>query len=344
MGRLAAVFLPGEAPSFYLELPRLRWPRALNVLRKTGARVRWYFAEILPLFLLASVLLWAGDLTGLLRRATELLVPVVRLIGLPAAAAPAFLYGFFRRDFGAAGLPYAPAALDLFHSQVKTACGTERADVGPFYCSGDRTVYLDLQFFSAMQRQFGLTGDFAEAYVVAHELGHHIQNLVGVTSRVAAAEQAVPDLANALSVDVELQADCLAGVWAHSAYTRNLLEPGDIEEALHAAQVVGDDFLARASGAQVNPDSWTHGSSAQRTQWSTTGSEAGRPDACKAFSAAGSSSSSSTASTEPAGFRGRAAYSGPASIPDVSGKSSFTILKFAMSVVESVCRYSRASR
>jgi len=124
-------------------------------------------------------------------------------------------------------------------------------------------VYLDIQFFSAMEAQFGISGDVAEAYVVPHELGHHIQNL--------------------LSVRVELQADCLAGVWAHSAYQRSLLGPGDIEQALHAAQVVGDDFLANASGSAVSPDSWTHGSSAQRQQWFTTGYADGRPSACDTF-------------------------------------------------------------
>jgi len=134
-----------------------------------------------------------------------------------------------------------------------------------------------------MQSQFGLTGDFAEAYVVAREVGHHVQNLVGVTSRVASADLASPTLSNALSIDVELQADCLAGVWAHSAYEHNLLEPGDIEEALHAAQIVGDDFLAHAAGATVDPDSWTHGSSAQRTERFTTGYSIGKVDACDTF-------------------------------------------------------------
>jgi uncharacterized protein len=147
-------------------------------------------------------------------------------------------------------------------------------------------VYLDISFFKSLEAQFGTTGDFAEAYVVAHEVGHHVQNLTGISGRVAAADQANPANANALSVRVELQADCLAGVWAHSAYQRDLLEPGDIEEALHAAEVVGDDFLAHASGAAVDPDSWTHGSSAQRQQWFTTGYEKGTPDDCDTFAGA----------------------------------------------------------
>jgi uncharacterized protein len=189
-------------------------------------------------------------------------------------------------EFTTAGLPYSAARLVLFQSQVSTACGNESASVGPFYCPGDGTVYLDISFFKSLEAQFGTTGDFAEAYVVAHEVGHHIQNLTGISGRVAAADQANPANANALSVRVELQADCLAGVWAHSAYERDLLEPGDIEEALHAAQVVGDDFLAHASGAAVDPDSWTHGSSAQRQQWFTTGYEKGSPDDCDTFAGA----------------------------------------------------------
>lgn len=190
----------------------------------------------------------------------------------------------WENDLTAAGVPYVPAHLVLFEAQASTACGTESANVGPFYCAGDRTVYLDIRFFTAMEAQFGLKGDFAEAYVVAHEFGHHIQSLLGITARVAAAARSDPPQANALSVREELQADCFAGVWAHSTYVRTLLEPGDIGEALHAAQVVGDDFLAHASGATaVDPDSWTHGSSAQRQRWFTTGYEVGRPDACNTF-------------------------------------------------------------
>jgi predicted metalloprotease len=186
-------------------------------------------------------------------------------------------------EFTASGLSYSPARLVLFQSQVSTACGHESANVGPFYCPVDSTVYLDTRFFQSLAAQFGVTGDFAEAYVVAHEVGHHIQNLVGITSRVGAADQAEPSASNSLSVRVELQADCFAGVWAHSTYERKLLEAGDIEEALNAAQVVGDDFLAHANGAAVDPDSWTHGSSAQRKQWFTTGYEDGIPDACDTF-------------------------------------------------------------
>jgi predicted metalloprotease len=187
------------------------------------------------------------------------------------------------KEFAASKLTYSPARLVLFRSQVSTACGTESAEVGPFYCSGDRVVYLDIQFFQSLAARFHVTGDFAEAYVVAHEVGHHVQNLLGISSRVGAASQASPSAANALSVKAELQADCFAGVWAHSTYERKLLEPGDIEEALKAAQAVGDDYLARAANTAVDPDSWTHGSSAQRQQWFTTGYKDGKPEACDTF-------------------------------------------------------------
>jgi uncharacterized protein len=193
------------------------------------------------------------------------------------------IQSMWQKDFAAAGATYSPARLNLFTSRVSTACGEESADVGPFYCSGDSTVYLDIRFFTTLEAQFGVKGDFAEAYIVAHEIGHHIQNLLGITNRIGAASSAEPSAANALSVRVELQADCFAGVWAHSTYERDLLEPGDIEQALHAAQTVGDDFLAKAHGAVVDPDSWTHGSSAQRQQWFTTGYEQGKPEACDTF-------------------------------------------------------------
>lgn len=187
-------------------------------------------------------------------------------------------------EFGQSGTPYRPARLVLFQSEVSTACGVESANIGPFYCSGDQTVYLDIRFFSTLNARFGVMRGITDAYIVGHELGHHVQFLLGVTQRVAATQHAFPAQTNALSVRVELQADCLSGVWAHSAYQRSLLGPSAIEAALHAAQVVGDDFLAHASGAAVDPDSWTHGSSAQRQQWFTTGYDVGRPGACDTFS------------------------------------------------------------
>jgi uncharacterized protein len=191
----------------------------------------------------------------------------------------------WKSDFTEGGIAYSPARLVIFQSAVSTGCGDETADVGPFYCPADSSVYLDTSFFAAMAARFGVQGDFAEAYVVAHEMGHHVQSLLGISSRVASLQAANPAAKNSLSVLLELQADCFAGVWAHSTYSRNLLEPGDIDEALTAAQAVGDDFLAQAAGASVDPDSWTHGTSAQRQQWFTTGFDNGRAEACNTFAA-----------------------------------------------------------
>ncbi|HEX5116869.1 MAG TPA: neutral zinc metallopeptidase [Pseudonocardiaceae bacterium] len=191
----------------------------------------------------------------------------------------------WQRVFTEAGLTYQPARLVLFTSAVQTACGAESAKVGPFYCPGDHTVYLDVSFFDQMEQQFGVSGDFAQAYVVAHEVGHHIQVLTGVTQQVARLSHSVPAAANALSVRTELQADCYAGIWAHSTYERGLLEQGDIEEALNAAAAVGDDFQQRAATGTVQPERWTHGSSAQRQQWFTMGYESGNPATCDTFTA-----------------------------------------------------------
>jgi uncharacterized protein len=191
----------------------------------------------------------------------------------------------WQRVFADAGLTYEPAKLVLFSSAVQTACGAQPSKVGPFYCPADHGVYLDVTFFDQMERQFGVQGDFAQAYVVAHEVGHHIQVLTGVTSQVARLSEQVPAAANALSVRTELQADCYAGIWAHSTYERGLLEPGDIEEALHAAAVVGDDFQQRMATGTVQPEQWTHGSSAQRQQWLTTGYTTGDPARCDTFTA-----------------------------------------------------------
>ena len=185
--------------------------------------------------------------------------------------------------FTKAGKPYHPARLVLFSSAVKTGCGTESAEVGPFYCPADQTVYLDLAFFKDMEQKYGVKGDFSQAYVVAHELGHHIQNLTGITTQVARRSQQNPAQANALSIRTELQADCYAGVWAHSAYTRDLLEPGDLDEALTAAAAVGDDFLQKQATGSVQPEQWTHGTSAQRQKWLTTGYDKGEPSACDTF-------------------------------------------------------------
>lgn len=191
----------------------------------------------------------------------------------------------WRRAFERAGTSYTPARLTLFDSNVRTGCGTQSSQVGPFYCPADRGVYLDVSFFDEMERRYGVQGDFSVAFVVAHELGHHIQLITGTSAQVAQATQANPSQANALSIRSELQADCYAGVWAHSTYRRGLLEPGDLDEALVAAAAVGDDFQQRSAGGTIQPEVWTHGSSAQRQQWLRTGYQSGSPAQCNTFAA-----------------------------------------------------------
>jgi len=189
------------------------------------------------------------------------------------------------RLLGAQGGRYEPPRLVLFSDAVQSACGLGSAAVGPFYCPADRKVYIDLGFFRELDERFGAPGDFAQAYVVAHEVGHHVQNLLGIADKVdaARAESTTGD-ANALSVRMELQADCLAGVWAHhAAAQRQMLEEGDVEEGLRAAAAIGDDTLQRRAQGRVAPESWTHGSSEQRMSWFTRGLQSGRMDACDTF-------------------------------------------------------------
>lgn len=189
--------------------------------------------------------------------------------------------------FAAADGRYEEPQLVLFSNAVDSACGYASAAVGPFYCPADRKMYLDLAFFEDLSRRFGAPGDFAQAYVIAHEVGHHVQNLLGVAGEVRARQASADQhTANALSVRLELQADCLAGVWAHHADRgRDLLEPGDIEEGLGAAAAIGDDRLQKQSQGRVTPESFTHGSSEQRVRWFTTGYRSGEPDDCDTFEA-----------------------------------------------------------
>ena len=181
------------------------------------------------------------------------------------------------------GTPYRDAKLVLFRDAVQSACGFAEAATGPFYCPADEKVYIDLGFYEELQQRFGAPGDFAQAYVLAHEIGHHVQNLLGIEAQVREARTRRADLANELSVRLELQADCYAGVWGHSAAQRQKLESGDVEEGLAAAAAVGDDRLQRMGGGRVVPESFTHGSSAQRQEWFQRGFEGGRPDACDTF-------------------------------------------------------------
>jgi predicted metalloprotease len=186
--------------------------------------------------------------------------------------------------FADSGKTYEPETIVLFDNGVGTGCGNAPSSVGPFYCPNDRKVYLDLTFLDQLQKQLGANGDFARAYVIAHEIGHHVQNLLGVMEDVDLATQENPDDRNELSVRLELQADCLAGIWAHSAFARgDLLESGDLEEGLNAASAVGDDRLQKQSGRGVDPDSFTHGTSEQRVKWFRTGFDSGDPTACDTF-------------------------------------------------------------
>jgi uncharacterized protein len=186
------------------------------------------------------------------------------------------------------GRSYAPPKLVLFRELVKSACGMNSAAVGTFSCPPDRQVYLDLAFFGELDRRFGAPGDFAQAYVIAHEVGHHVQNLLGISSRVQRERARLPrDEANRVSVQTELQADCLAGVWAfHANRSRRLLEPGDVEEGLRAASAIGDDTLQRQTRGRVVPESFTHGSAQQRVRWFRSGMRSGSIEDCDTFSAA----------------------------------------------------------
>ncbi|MDT3672678.1 MAG: neutral zinc metallopeptidase [Aromatoleum sp.] len=189
--------------------------------------------------------------------------------------------------FESAGGQYREPGMVLFTGATRSACGVGQAEMGPFYCPADQKVYLDLSFFDELHNRFSAPGDFAQAYVIAHEVGHHVQNLLGISDRMQQARGRMSERdANALSVRVELQADCFAGVWGHHAdRTRQILEAGDVEEALGAASAIGDDRLQKEVQGRVVPDSFTHGSSAQRTRWFRTGLERGDLRACDTFAA-----------------------------------------------------------
>ena len=178
---------------------------------------------------------------------------------------------------------YPRATLVLFRDAVRSACGFADAASGPFYCPGDRKIYIDLSFYDDLKSRFGAAGDFAQAYVIAHEYGHHVQNVLGIDSQMRRAQQQRPGMANELSVRLELQADCLAGVWGHSTAQRNILESGDVEAGLNAAAAIGDDRIQRMSGRGVHPEKFTHGSSAQRVEWFRRGLESGHIAACDTF-------------------------------------------------------------
>ena len=192
----------------------------------------------------------------------------------------------WREIFQARGDGYREPTLVLFSGRVNSACGMASSAVGPFYCPGDQKLYIDLAFFNDLQERYGAPGDFAQAYVVAHEVGHHVQTLLGISQQVQEAGRGKSKAqVNALSVRQELQADCLAGVWGSVANReRNWLDPGDLEEALRAATTIGDDRLQQQAGGEVVPDSFTHGSSAQRVAWFRRGFDSGDIKACDTFS------------------------------------------------------------
>ncbi|SHG42036.1 neutral zinc metallopeptidase [Massilia sp. CF038] len=187
--------------------------------------------------------------------------------------------------FAAKGATYQPPKLVIFSDATRTACGTGQSATGPFYCPADQDVYIDLSFYTLMQERFGVSGEFAQAYVIAHEIGHHVQNQLGISEKVhAARERSSERDANAMSVRLELQADCFAGVWAfHGNQARGILEQGDVASALKAASAIGDDALQRQARGTVVPDSFTHGSSEQRMRWFNKGLEAGQIEQCNTF-------------------------------------------------------------
>lgn len=191
----------------------------------------------------------------------------------------------WREQFKALGGTYREPKLRLFRGSEPTACGTGQAAMGPFYCPGDQKVYIDLSFYETMRTRLGAPGDFAQAYVIAHEVGHHVQNLMGITDKVDSLRGRVSEAQqNAMSVRLELQADCFAGVWAHHAQAaRQILEEGDVEEALNAASQIGDDTLQRKSQGTVQPETFTHGTSAQRVTWFKKGLSTGSVQQCNTF-------------------------------------------------------------
>jgi hypothetical protein len=182
---------------------------------------------------------------------------------------------------------YQDARLVLFRGMVQSACGFAQAAMGPFYCPLDEKVYVDLAFYDELRRRFGAAGDFAQAYVIAHEVGHHVQRQIGVEPQVRQLQQRRPDLANELSVRMELQADCFAGVWGHSTAQRDILERGDVEEGLRAAAAIGDDNIQKRTQGYVVPEGFTHGTSEQRVTWFRRGLESGDPNDCNTFDVAG---------------------------------------------------------
>ncbi len=279
--------------------------RSTNVEDRRGSRIGRGAAVGGGLGTLVLALLWmflGGDPAVVLQSAPSVVGgPVAGVEGGPAAEYRETPEEAARREFvevvladtedvwnelfRAAGASYLEPTLVLFSGSVESACGFAQSATGPFYCPGDQRVFLDMSFFDEMATRLGATGDFAAAYVIAHEVGHHVQTLLGTSQEVRERQRRVGGAeANALSVRLELQADCYAGVWAHHTQRqKRVLEPGDLEEALGAASAVGDDRLQSAASGRVSPDSFTHGSSEQRMRWFRQGFESGNPGSCDTF-------------------------------------------------------------
>ena len=190
---------------------------------------------------------------------------------------------YWEREFAEMGGQYQRAKLVLYREGVESGCGYAPSATGPFYCPADQRVYIDLAFFDELDKRFGAPGDFAQAYVLAHEIGHHVQTLLGIEQKVRSLQQSRPGEANQVQVRMELQADCLAGLWGNETHAMGLLQEGDVEEGLGAAAAVGDDRIQRSTQGYVNPEGFTHGSSEQRMQWFTRGFRSGRIDDCDTF-------------------------------------------------------------
>lgn len=247
--------------------------------------------------LLVLSLLFGTDLFALLGISPQLSMPSSAPPTVEESAAEEELFDFisyvfddtqemWSQVFAESGTPYQESTLVVYREAVESECGVAPSAVGPFYCPLDGNVYLDLSFYEALRQQLGAPGDFAQAYVIAHEMGHHVQNLLGIASDVRSEQSANPAQANRLSVAMELQADCLAGVWASTVEARGDLERGDVEEGLRAAAAVGDDRLVQGGGAAggINEETFTHGTSEQRTSWFRTGYQQADPAACDTFS------------------------------------------------------------
>jgi len=272
--------------------PRLRIPGG-----RAGGGVGGLVAIVI-LFLLAGALgidpmqllggtVGDGSLTGgygqtQTRAPTSADDPTTQFVGVVVADTETYWTEVFKQN----NRSYEKPVVVLFSGQSPSGCGLASAATGPFYCPGDHKVYIDLSFYDQLRRQFGASGDFAEAYVLAHEVGHHVQNLIGTLPAFDKARRTLSKRdANAYSVRIELQADCYAGAWAAFEKQQGLLDPGDIEEALNAASKIGDDTLEKRSQGYAVPDSFTHGTSAQRVKWFRTGQESGDPGACDTFGA-----------------------------------------------------------